>query len=61
MNNEQSKTATPDRKYVDVGEATEVIHWCHELRCSESQLRDAVSRVGTMAVRVRAFLGRDLM
>ncbi len=45
------------RSRINVNDAPEVRFWCSELRCTESQLRDAVRRVGATTVRVRAYLG----
>ena len=45
------------RSRINVNEPPEVRFWCSEFRCSESQLRDAVRRVGATTDRVRAYLG----
>ena len=45
------------RARINLNDPSEVRYWCTELRCSESQLRDAIHRVGAATVRVRAFLG----
>ena len=44
------------RATIDLSEPAQVNFWCHKFRCSESQLRDAVERVGTAVARVEAFL-----
>lgn len=59
MSDEKKPPDRKDRTHVNLDDANEVVHWCYELRCTDSQLRDAVARVGTLAMRVRAFLGRD--
>ena len=59
MSDNKHQTVTPIRAHVNVDDAAEILHWCNELRCTEGQLRDAVSRVGTTAMRVRAFFGRE--
>jgi hypothetical protein len=45
-----------DRSRVSVNEASEVMHWCKKLGCSETQLRMAVKTVGVTVSRVRAHL-----
>jgi len=44
------------RSRIDLDEPRHVVFWCNQLRCSESQLRDAVNRVGTTVARVEAYL-----
>jgi hypothetical protein len=58
--NENSKRTKhpPDRDRVQLDVESELRYWCNELRCTEGQLRDAVARMGSQAIRVRAYLGR---
>jgi hypothetical protein len=44
------------RSRIDLEEPRQVLYWCGQLRCSESQLRDAVKRVGSTVARVEAYL-----
>jgi Protein of unknown function (DUF3606) len=45
-----------DRSKVNVGDASEVTHWCKKFGCSETQLRYAVKTVGATVSKVRAHL-----
>ena len=51
-----SQAVPADRARINVEEPQQVRYWCSQLRCTEGQLRDAVRRVGTAAVRVEAYL-----
>jgi hypothetical protein len=54
---ESGKPQPPSpRTRIDLDEPGQVVQWCAQLRCSESQLRDAVKRVGSTAARVEAYL-----
>lgn len=44
------------RSRIDLDDPKQVLAWCAQLRCSESQLRDAVNRVGSTVARVEAYL-----
>jgi hypothetical protein len=57
MNTDKDTRSPTVRAHVELDDPQQLRFWCNELRCTEGQLRDAVSRVGTTVVRVRAFLG----
>ncbi len=42
---------------VNPRDALELQYWCKELRCSEAQLLDAISKVGEHVAEVREALG----
>ena len=51
------KTATGhDRAVVEIADGNQVRYWCHELQCTEAQLRESVQAVGTSPVKVRKYL-----
>jgi hypothetical protein len=54
--NDEKPQDTSTRSRIDLDEPRQVVFWCGQLRCSESQLRDAVNRVGTTVARVEAYL-----
>jgi Protein of unknown function (DUF3606) len=43
---------------IDLTDGRAVAEWCHELDCSEEQLRAAVSSAGSSAAAVRRHLAR---
>ncbi|HWT19321.1 MAG TPA: DUF3606 domain-containing protein [Variovorax sp.] len=45
-----------DRKLIAIDEPHEVRSWTESLKCSETQLRDAVKAVGNSAEAVREYL-----
>jgi hypothetical protein len=45
---------------VNMQDRFEVLYWCRKLRCTEHQLRDAVSQVGNMPSNVEAYLRQRL-
>ncbi|WGT65015.1 DUF3606 domain-containing protein [Variovorax paradoxus] len=45
-----------DRKLIAIDEPHEVRSWMESLKCSETQLRDAVKAVGNSAEAVREYL-----
>jgi hypothetical protein len=45
-----------DYWHVNLNEPWEIVFWSRELRCSEQQLREAVSAVGARAGDVKAYL-----
>jgi hypothetical protein len=45
-----------DRKLISLDEPHEVRSWTESLKCSETQLRDAVKAVGNSAEAVREYL-----
>ena len=51
-----SPARAPDYWHIDLAEEWEVRFWSREFGISESQLRDAISKVGTIAGSVRQFL-----
>lgn len=56
MPDDLTKRRPQDASRVNIHEPYEVRWWCHELGCTEQQLRDAVSKVGTSADAVRKHL-----
>lgn len=55
MTDDTKKTGL-DRKLISLEEAHEVRSWTESLKCSETQLRDAVKVVGNSAEAVREYL-----
>lgn len=55
MADDPKKTGN-DRKLISLSEAYEVRDWTKSLGCSEKELRDAVSKVGNSAEKVREYL-----
>ena len=55
MADDPSKTGR-DRKLIAIDQPHEVRSWTESLKCSETQLRDAVKAVGNSADAVRAYL-----
>jgi hypothetical protein len=53
------KRSPIDRTRVDVNEKWEVDYWCKKLKCTETELKDAVKSVGSMATVVLAQLLRN--
>ena len=58
MTTTPSKFAKSWEVRINLDAREEIVHWSRRLACSESQLRDAVRAVGSMAVDVRRYLGR---
>jgi hypothetical protein len=50
------KKTSLDRKLIALNESHEVRSWTESLKCSETQLRDAVKAVGNSAEAVREYL-----
>lgn len=55
MADDPKKTGN-DRKLISLSEDYEVRDWTKSLGCSEKELRDAVSKVGNSAEKVREYL-----
>jgi hypothetical protein len=55
MTDDTKKTGL-DRKLISLEEPHEVRSWTESLKCSETQLRDAVKAVGNSAEAVREYL-----
>ncbi|MEO6624008.1 MAG: DUF3606 domain-containing protein [Burkholderiaceae bacterium] len=54
MNDEGATPFHPlDPGRIELSDVMEVHYWCRELQCSESQLRQAVSKVGEHVAAVR--------
>jgi hypothetical protein len=53
---DDTKKTGLDRKLISLEEPHEVRSWTESLKCSETQLRDAVKAVGNSADAVREFL-----
>ncbi|MDH6170205.1 hypothetical protein M2282_005375 [Variovorax boronicumulans] len=54
---DDTKKTGLDRKLIAIDEPHEVRSWTESLKCSETQLRDAVKAVGNSAEAVREYLG----
>jgi hypothetical protein len=50
--------ATVDPTRINLQSTIAVNYWCQALRCSETQLRNAVLAVGTLPADVQAYLNR---
>jgi hypothetical protein len=48
-----------DPVMIDVHDGDELRQWARLLRCSEAELRQAVTRAGPLAERVRHYLARQ--
>lgn len=60
MGDNKTKTGTPDRSRIAIGETYEVAYWSKKFRVSEQTLREAVEAVGTSAQAVADFLNKRL-
>lgn len=49
-----------DISSVDIENRLEVQYWCRKLRCTEHQLREAVSHVGPLPSNVEAYIRQRL-
>jgi hypothetical protein len=58
MTDDLTQRGKPDRTRINVNERYEVAYWTTVLRVSEEKLKEAVAKVGVMAVDVRKYLGR---
>ena len=58
MLDDPKKRSPIDRTRVDVNAKWEVVYWCGKFRCTETELKDAVKLVGSMATAVQARLLR---
>ncbi|MGE5097801.1 MAG: DUF3606 domain-containing protein [Betaproteobacteria bacterium] len=45
-----------DALRIDLRKSPDVHYWCAKLRCTESQLREAVGQVGPMPSNIEAYL-----
>ena len=59
MTDDTSKRGTADRTRINVHEEHEVRYWTKTLKVSEDTLKDAVQKVGVMALDVRRELGKS--
>ncbi|GAB3299876.1 DUF3606 domain-containing protein [Hymenobacter humi] len=50
--------ATVDPTRINLQSTIAVNYWCQAMRCSETQLRNAVLAVGTLPADVQAYLNR---
>jgi hypothetical protein len=56
MSDDKRQRGAPDIKRIDVNDPNELRHWSSSLGVTPEQLKDAVSRVGTSAEKVRESL-----
>lgn len=47
-----------DRAKINLGQPWEVQYWTKELGCTESQLKEAIKKVGYSVTRVREYLNK---
>jgi hypothetical protein len=55
MENEGSKTGSPDRESISLGDQYEVREWTMSLGCTEVELRAVVQAIGNNVEKVRAY------
>ena len=60
MADDKTKTGTPDRNRIAMGEEHEVAYWTKKFRVSRDTLADAVASAGTSAQAVSDFLGKRI-
>jgi Protein of unknown function (DUF3606) len=53
MSDDKSQRGSPDNKRIDIHDPNEVRHWTKSLGVTAEQLKEAVTRVGTSAQKVR--------
>ena len=58
MADDMTKRGSPDSKFININQSHEVSYWTKTLSVSESELRDAVKKVGTSVEKVRQHLGK---
>ena len=56
MSDDLTKKRPQDASRINIHEPWEVNWWCSELKCTKSQLEQAVKAVGTSADAVRKYL-----
>ena len=56
MPDDKKTRNSPDNKRIDVNDSDEMRNWTKSLGVTEEQLREAVTRVGTSAEKVREHL-----
>ncbi len=55
------ETLPADRSSIAINDSREVMWWSKQFGCNETQLREAVARVGTAAANVEQLLdGKDI-
>jgi len=57
MGDDLKDRGAQDRSRINLEEDWEINYWTNELDCTESELREAVSKVGNSADSVRRYLG----
>lgn len=58
MADDLTKKIPQDASKVNINQAYEVAYWCKTFGCTEAQLIAAVGKVGAIADKVRAHLGK---
>jgi len=58
MPDDRKNRGAPDNKRIDVNDEHELRNWAQSFDVTPEQIRDAVSRVGTSAEKVRQHLGK---
>jgi Protein of unknown function (DUF3606) len=56
MPDDRQNRGAPDNRRIDVSDEHELRNWAQSLRVTPEQIRDAVSKVGTSAQKVREHL-----
>lgn len=58
MPDNKNITHPQDAQRIDIHDQNEIYNWCKALGCTEQQLKQAVSAVGTSAAAVRTHFGK---
>ncbi len=56
MPDDLTKTRPQDSQRINLSQDYEIRYWCKKFRCTEKELRDAVSLVGDSATAVQTYL-----
>ncbi|NMF07863.1 DUF3606 domain-containing protein [Clostridium beijerinckii] len=58
MSDDKTKKKPLDSSRINIHEPYEVNYWCDVLGCTETELKNAVSKVGTSVTKVKEHLGK---
>lgn len=56
MEDEKESMWAADKRRIALDDPQEIRRWAEELRCTEAEVRDAISKVGSSASAVRLYL-----
>lgn len=59
MNGDGQKLKPLDPSKINIRLKSDLLHWTKKLKCSDSELIDAVEKVGESAEKVKAFLKKN--